>query len=80
MLPIGVLGVCIAAIAYFFRLDAKDPAEYEERVALEQNIPTVEVKQMANSGTLTPGKGKPSALPGSWPQFRGPQRDGIARP
>ncbi len=80
LLPIGVLGVCIAAIAYFFRLDAKDPAEYEERVALEQNIPTVEVKQMANSGTLTPGKGKPSALPGSWPQFRGPQRDGIARP
>ncbi len=29
-------------------------------------------------GVLTPGPGTPSSLPGSWPQFRGPLRDGIS--
>ena len=31
-----------------------------------------------NPGTLTPGAGKPSDDPGSWPQFRGPDRTNIA--
>lgn len=28
-------------------------------------------------GTLTPADGQPASLPGNWPQFRGPDRDGI---
>ncbi len=31
-----------------------------------------------NPGTLTPGTGKPSDDPGSWPQFRGPDRTNVA--
>ncbi len=31
-------------------------------------------------GTLTTGDGQPSALPGSWPQFRGERLNGIGEP
>lgn len=30
------------------------------------------------AGKLIPGDGKPAVLPGAWPQFRGPNRDGVA--
>jgi outer membrane protein assembly factor BamB len=30
------------------------------------------------AGKLIPGSAQPAALPGSWPQFRGPNRDGIS--
>lgn len=30
------------------------------------------------AGKLVPGDGQPAALPGDWPQFRGPNRDGLA--
>ncbi len=29
------------------------------------------------AGQLIPGEGKPAELPGAWPQFRGPKRDGM---
>src|SRR5690349_2567291 len=29
------------------------------------------------AGKLIPGDGRPAELPGNWPQFRGPNRDGI---
>jgi outer membrane protein assembly factor BamB len=80
LLPIGALALCMGAVAYFLQLDAPDSLEHEPRLPIEQNIPTVEVKEMTNPGTLIAGKGQPSAFAGSWPQFRGPQRDGIARP
>ncbi len=31
------------------------------------------------SGLTVPGPGEPSILPGSWPSFRGPERDGVSR-
>lgn len=30
------------------------------------------------AGRLIPGSGQPASLPGDWPQFRGPNRDGFA--
>lgn len=30
------------------------------------------------AGKLLPGAGQPGELPGAWPQFRGPNRDGLA--
>lgn len=30
------------------------------------------------SGKLLPGDGRPADLPGAWPQFRGPNRDGVS--
>lgn len=30
------------------------------------------------AGKLIPGDGQPAAFPGCWPQFRGPNRDGLA--
>ena len=30
------------------------------------------------AGKLIPGPGQPADLPGAWPQFRGPDRDGIS--
>jgi outer membrane protein assembly factor BamB len=32
-----------------------------------------------NAGTLIPGPGVPSDLPGNWPQFRGPDRSNVVR-
>lgn len=31
------------------------------------------------AGKLITGDGQPAALPGNWPQFRGPERDGVGR-
>jgi outer membrane protein assembly factor BamB len=31
------------------------------------------------AGKRIPGRGQPANLPGAWPQFRGPARDGISR-
>jgi len=39
----------------------------------------VTVCNNAAEGKLTKGDGVPSDLPGSWPGYRGPQRDGVSR-
>lgn len=59
-------------------VDVREPIK--ERVPV--SYPGQGVKSaaaMKNPGTLITGPGKPSSLPGSWPQFRGARRDNIAR-
>lgn len=52
------------------------------RVPGRDHAPGSELGTNANSvlaGKVTRGDGQPANLPGAWPQFRGPARDGISR-
>jgi outer membrane protein assembly factor BamB len=52
----------------------------DKRVPIERSRPQekAESAEPRNPGTLTRGPGKPADIPGTWPQFRGPDRTNIA--
>jgi len=54
--------------------------ELQVRLPIPENHPDPNAgngAENSNPGTLLPGKGTASTLSGSWPQFRGPDRNGI---
>ncbi len=77
-LPIGV-ALC-GGIIFFFWLLSEARLRLAERVPGTDRAPGAEAGSGTNAvlaGTLTPGPGSPSDLPGNWPGFRGPDRSGI---
>ncbi len=70
--------LAIAVLALW--LWPRDSLELELRVPGRDQAPDAAGGSTNNPvlrGALTRGDGKPANLPGEWPQFRGPQRDGI---
>ncbi|HBF33319.1 TPA: polyvinylalcohol dehydrogenase [Candidatus Sumerlaeota bacterium] len=59
--------------------DSPVPQTKEQRLALKHNRKPASERLGNMEGVLAPGKGKPSALPGDWPQLRGPARDNIGQ-
>ena len=79
----AALAVCIAGGAGIaFWLMTSDAADVAVREPGQAARPPVRQngQENPNPGTLIPGPGKPSELKGSWAQFRGPDRTGIAPP
>ena len=78
---VGAGLVAVAALAAW--LSATPARELEPRVPIGEDAwerdRVSAVAKATNFGTLIPGPGQPAAEGGSWPQFRGPNRDGIAR-
>jgi outer membrane protein assembly factor BamB len=58
-------------------LDLREPG-MDRQPLLGQNRPARRAA-LPEVGQPVPGDGKPSAVPGAWPCFRGPDRDGICR-
>ncbi len=77
LLPIAVAFVGIVALALWW-------ASHSES-GLKLRIPGTDAAPGGETGgtnpvfegKLIPGPGQPNELPGAWPQFRGPNRDGI---
>ncbi len=78
LLPVAVAGLGIAALALWWT----SRSEY----GLKLRIPGTDAAPGGETGGTNPvfagklisGPGQPSELPGAWPQFRGPDRDGMA--
>ncbi len=78
LLPIAVAGLGIAALALWWT----SRSEYGPKL----RIPGTDAAPGGETGGTNPvfagklvsGPGQPSELPGAWPQFRGPDRDGMA--
>ena len=73
------LSTCAAVLALGLWLNAGERAQVTRRVPVKRDTarapgPT----KPRNPGTLVLGKGKPGRGTGSWPQFRGPDRTGVA--
>jgi outer membrane protein assembly factor BamB len=76
LLPLAAAAVCLLAFVLWRAIEAPLPEDL--RMPVEWDRPEPEfLENAANPGTLIPGVGKPSMLPGSWPQFRGAGRDNI---
>ena len=75
------LAIVAAAIAVLWVLHGSDKP-LAKRVPGTDQAPGSDLGTNANVvslGKLTSGPGQPGNLPGGWPQFRGPGRDGISR-
>lgn len=78
-LPVGV-ALC-GGMIFFLWLLSEARLSLDERVPGTDRAPGAEGGGSTNAvlaGTLTPGPGKPSELPGNWPGLRGPDRSGIS--
>lgn len=74
------LGVGLTAlfISWLFH-ETPLPLNNQPRLALQHDRKSSAERFGNFEGVLSAGKGKPSSLPGDWPQFRGPGNDNIAR-
>jgi len=79
LLP-GLLGAAaLAALVFWLSHGPDKPPSL--RVPGTDQAPGAEAGARGNAvlaGKLIPADGQPSALPGAWPQWRGPARDGIS--
>jgi len=67
------------AIAVASLLQGTAPVELHFRLPVETIEQAAETQQVVDlHGTLETFGGQPSSLPGAWPGFRGPSRDGIS--
>ncbi len=82
--PSALLPVALGALLLLALIWALRPApqrELKPRVPGTDRPPGESADAAGNPvlrGTLTRGPGEPVDLPGAWPQFRGPNRDGIS--
>lgn len=74
-MPVAVAALC--ALAYGAWLKMPAPQE-TVRTPMKWNRTGAVRKEQQGADVTTLGPGKPSALPGDWPGFRGPRRDNIA--
>jgi outer membrane protein assembly factor BamB len=76
----GILAaLALAALAFWLLQGAGQPLE--RRVPGTDHAPGSELGAGGNvvqAGKLLKGEGQPAQLPGSWPQFRGPNHDGLS--
>lgn len=71
----------VALTVLAFWLWPRDPLGLTLRVPGTDDAPAADTGSGGNPvqrGQLTRGGGQPANLPGAWPQFRGPLRDGIS--
>ena len=77
-LPAALAVAALAALALWF---GRGPgAPLAPRVPGTDNAPggQLAATNPVLAGVLTPSDGQPAALPGAWPQFRGPHRDNLS--
>ena len=72
--------LCLALFAWWLSSGEREADKEQVRLPLKHVRGSAAKKGTpANEGTLIAGQGKPSSWPGDWPQFRGPNRDNLAR-
>ncbi|HWQ92820.1 MAG TPA: hypothetical protein VN673_14180, partial [Clostridia bacterium] len=80
LVPATVLVMAVAALAFWLFRGAEHPPDM--RVPGTDHAPGSAGAAGGNAvlaGKLIRGDGQPANLPGAWPQFRGPARDGTSR-
>jgi len=78
-LPLMAMVLAVAALAFWWARQGDE--SIVERLPGADQSPGADGAAAVNpilAGKLIPGNGQPASLPGLWPQFRGPNRDGIS--